>query len=351
MQIHLPNFKFGHLEFDQKQISFKKSVDRQRKDALYFFIYMTSMNIKPKIIVLCGSTGIGKTHTATTLARMYNGEIIGADSMQIYRRMDIGTAKPTAEEQASVPHHMIDVVEPDEPFDAARYSAMARKIMTNLCQRQIIPFIVGGTGLYIRALIHGIFPSPPSDPAVRGRLKKEAGTCGPAFLHRRLCACDPEAAGRIHPNDAFRIIRALEVYQLTGLPLSLQQAGHGFVEQPYTVLKTGLHLDREILYKRINHRVDAMISQGLVDEVRTLLAAGYSPELKSMQSIGYRHMIDYLENRLAWDEAVRTLKRDTRRYAKRQMTWLRGDTEIHWFEPGRINSMQQQITAFLNADR
>ncbi|MBW1866645.1 MAG: tRNA (adenosine(37)-N6)-dimethylallyltransferase MiaA [Deltaproteobacteria bacterium] len=307
--------------------------------------------MKPKIIILYGSTGIGKTHTAITLARMFNGEIIGADSMQVYRRMDIGTAKPTVEEQAGISHHMIDVAEPDEPFDAARYSVMARKITAKLCRRKVIPFVVGGTGLYIQALIHGIFPSLPSDPAVRASLKEEAGTCGSAFLHRRLHTCDPEAARRIHPNDAFRIIRALEVYQLTGRPLSVQQAEHGFAEQPFTVLKTGLHLDRKILYERINHRVDAMIRQGLVEEVRNLLAAGYGAELKSMQSIGYRHMVDYLENRLAWDEAVRTLKRDTRRYAKRQMTWLRGDTEIHWFEPGRINSMQQQITAFLNADR
>ena len=312
---------------------------------------MVSVTVNPKIIVLYGPTGIGKTRTAVTLARMFNGEIIGADSMQIYRRMDIGTAKPTVEEQAGVPHHMIDVAEPDEPFDAARYSAMARKIVADLCRRKVIPFIVGGTGLYIRALIHGIFPSLPSDPALRAVLKEEAGTRGSAFLHRRLHACDPEAARRIHPNDAFRIIRALEVYQLTGEPLSVQQARHGFAEQPFTVLKTGLHLDREILYERINHRVDAMISQGLVDEVRNLLAAGYGPELKSMQSIGYRHMVGYLENRLEWDEAVSTLKRDTRRYAKRQMTWLRGDSGIHWFEPGRIRSMQQTINAFLDTDR
>ncbi len=310
-----------------------------------------SMNIKPKIIVIYGPTGIGKTHTAITLARMFNGEIIGADSMQIYRRMDIGTAKPTAKEQASIPHHMIDVAEPDEPFDAARYSARVRKIVAMLCQRKVIPFIVGGTGLYIRALIHGIFPSLPSDPALRARLKQEAATSGSGSLHQRLFVCDPEAADRIHPNDTYRIIRALEVNQLTGEALSAQQARHGFAEQPYTVLKTGLRMDREILYERINQRVDAMIQQGLLDEVKNLLAAGYSAELKSMQSIGYRHMVDYLEHRLGWDEAVRTLKRDTRRYAKRQMTWLRGDGDVHWFEPGQIQNMQKEITAFLDTGR
>ncbi len=314
-------------------------------------LYVVFMNIKPKIIVIYGSTGVGKTQTAITLAGRFNGEIIGADSMQIYRRMDIGTAKPTPDEQARVPHHMIDVVDPDEHFDAARYSGMVRKIVANLCQRKVVPFIVGGTGLYIRALIHGIFPSLPSDPAMRTSLKEEAVTRGSVFLHQRLCGCDPEAAGRIHPNDAFRIIRALEVYQLTGLPLSVHQARHGFSEQPFTVLKTGLDLDRKLLYERINHRVDAMISLGLVDEVRNLLAAGYGAELKSMQSIGYRHMVDYLEKRIDWDETVRTLKRDTRRYAKRQMTWLRGDAGIHWFEPGQVRKMQQEITAFLNGGR
>jgi tRNA dimethylallyltransferase len=309
------------------------------------------MKIKPKLIVIYGPTGIGKTHTAITLARMFNGEIIGADSMQIYRQMDIGTAKPTVTEQASIPHHMIDVVEPDAPFDAARYSARVRKIVATLCQRKVIPFIVGGTGLYIRALIHGIFSSLPSDPALRARLKQEAGTLGSGALHQRLFVCDPEAATRIHPNDTFRIIRALEVNHLTGEPISVQQARHGFAEQPYTVLKTGLRMDRERLYERINQRVDAMIQQGLLEEVKNLLSAGYSPELKTMQSIGYRHMVDYLEHRLAWDEAVRTLKRDTRRYAKRQMTWLKGDGDVHWFEPGQIRKMQKKITVFLDTGR
>ena len=308
---------------------------------------MNDLIKKPKIVVICGPTAIGKTGTAITLARSAGGEIVGADSMQIYRHMEIGTAKPTPAEQAAVPHHLIDVVDPDQPFDAARYVDIAGRAIDRLCRKGVIPFVVGGTGLYIRALIHGIFPAHPTDPELRARLKAEAAAIGSDRLHQRLAACDPAAADRIHPNDAFRIIRALEVFETTGAPLSEQQRRHGFADVPYVALKIGLQLDREILYDRINRRVDAMFEEGLLAEVRKLLAMGYDPGLKSMQSLGYRHMTAYLENRIDWEEARRTLQRDTRRYAKRQMTWFRADPDIHWFAPDAIDAMQRLIDQFL----
>jgi tRNA dimethylallyltransferase len=309
---------------------------------------MNAAMVKPKIIIICGPTGIGKTTVAIDLAQQLAGQIIGADSMQVYKYMDIGTAKPTAEEQARVVHHMVDFVEPDESFDAAQYATKAREKIIELDQQHITPFVVGGTGLYIKALLYGLFDQKVSEPEVRDRLKAEAGAHGIQFLYERLSRLDPETANRLHPNDTYRILRALEVIEATGQAISKHHRNHGFFGQPFASLKIGLNLDRALLYERINRRVDAMISAGFLDEIKGLLAKGYSANLKPMQSIGYRHMVDYIEGRLSWAECVRTMKRDHRRYAKRQLTWFGADPEIIWKEPGQVAEIRLLVEEFID---
>jgi tRNA dimethylallyltransferase len=305
------------------------------------------MSEGPPLIIISGPTGVGKTDMAIALADPLEAEIISADAIQVYRHMDIGTAKPSQEEQARVRHHLIDVVDPDEPFSAALYKTMADAVIQDLHQKGRPIFVVGGTGLYIKALTRGLFPSEEQDSDVRKGLRKEAETWGPERLYERLQQVDPVAAERIHPNDTYRIIRALEVYEVTGQPISRHQRVHGFRGVRYRMFPIGLTLDRNILYDRINRRVDRMLASGLLEEVRWLLGHGYPSTLKPMRSIGYRHMGDYLEGRVPWDETVRLFKRDTRRYAKRQYTWFKADPEIHWFEPGQIEDMRKRIDSFL----
>jgi len=311
---------------------------------------MCSNIVKPKIIIICGPTALGKTSTAINLAGTFNGEIIGADSMQIYRYMDIGTAKPTTDEQSRVAHHMIDLIDPDEHFDARQFAEMAYEKIMKLYVGGVTLFVVGGTGLYIKALVHGLFKASRSDMHVRERLQEQARIYGADSLYQRLRRHDPDTAERIHPNDSYRIIRALEVHELTGKPITAFQQEHGFKDNRFRALKIGLHINREVLYDRINHRVDAMIDSGFLDEVKRLLEMGYSDDLKSMQSIGYRHLIDFIKGRCSWDETMRTLKRDTRRYAKRQLTWFKADPEIVWREPGQLREIQRLIKKFLQAE-
>ncbi len=310
---------------------------------------MTFLEQKPKIVVLCGPTAVGKTSVAIETARAFCGEIVNADSMQIYRYMDIGTAKPSLEERRMVRHHLIDIANPDESFDAAKFAKAAGKIITYLNEEKKTAFVVGGTGLYIKALVHGLFQACPSDPTIRHRLKSELARSGPDLLYKKLAAVDPETAEKLHPNDTHRVIRAIEVFETSGKPISAWQQAHQFGDQPYQVLKIGLTMNRKQLYHRIETRVDAMIQAGLADEVRTLLEKGYRSHLKSMQSIGYRHMADYIEGRLTFDEVVRTFKRDTRRYAKRQFTWFNKDSSIIWMHPDNINAIIQQVRWFLSA--
>jgi len=308
---------------------------------------MKTVSNKTKVIVICGPTGIGKTTVGIHLAEKFGGEIIGADSMQIYRHMDIGTAKPTLEERRKVPHHMVDIVDPDEDFDAAQYSERARTAIAELNRQGHLPFAVGGTGLYIKAMLHGIFQSQPVDPKIRNRLKQELEQGGSSCLYEHLKEIDPDTAGRLHPNDSYRIIRALETIESSDMSISKHHQNHGFEDEPFNTLKIGLRKDREKLYKRIDQRVDLMIQAGLVAEVKKLLAMGYSAELKSMQSIGYRHVVGFFEGRLTWDECVRTLKRDTRRFAKRQFTWFGADPQIKWYEPDQLDQIFATVERFL----
>ena len=292
---------------------------------------------------------MGKTAVAVDLARQFNGEIVGADSMQIYRRLDIGTAKPTAAERGAVPHHMVDILEPHENFDAAAYGRLAGACVAEMIRRGRLPFVVGGTGLYIKALVHGLTDAAPSDETIRAELKAELERSSTPAMHARLTQVDPQSARRIHPNDAFRILRALEVFQITGCPMAAHHDAHGFTQARFKALKIGLTLPRERLYARIDRRVDAMLREGLIDEVRDLLAQGCQPCFKSMQALGYRHMTDYLQGRLELAEAVRTLKRDHRRYAKRQLTWFRADPQVQWLQPDQSTEAAALIREFLSA--
>jgi len=303
--------------------------------------------MKGKIIILTGSTGVGKTALSLSLAQVFNAEIVNADSMQIYRYMDIGTAKPTPEERAIVPHHLIDIKYPDEDYDVSQFKADADRIIKNILTRGKQVLVVGGTMLYLKILIHGIFPAPPVDMALRQRLNQVAKERGRGYLHQRLTKIDPEAAKRIKPRDIVRLIRAIEVYELTGKPISWHQKQHHFGKQDYECLKICLYHPREILYRHIENRVEEMFKQGLVEEVEKLLKMGYKTSLKPMQAIGYRHVIVYLEGKHSLEEAKSLIKRDTRRYAKRQLTWFRQEKNIAWYLPQEKERIKSAISQFL----
>jgi len=302
---------------------------------------------KEKVIVICGPTGIGKTSLSLMMADEFRGAIVGADSMQIYKYMDVGTAKPSPEERSRVPHYMIDIIPPDSLFDAASYAKLAREAILKIREQGWVPFVVGGTGFYIKALLHGLFDAKPSDPSVRQRLKNDADSHGSAYIYDNLANCDPKTAARVHPNDTYRIIRALEVYEISGKPMSEFQKAHGFADSPYEVLKIGLLIPRDQLYARIDQRVDKMIENGLLKEVKNLLEMGFSDDLRPMQSLGYRHMIDYLKGRTPWDETIDILKRDTRRYAKRQLTWFLNEPDVIWRSPDAHGEIRELIRRLL----
>jgi tRNA dimethylallyltransferase len=285
---------------------------------------------RPRIVILLGPTGVGKSKLVIEWAEEWGGEIVSADSMQVYRYMDIGTAKPTLDEQKRVQHHMIDLVTPDQPFHAGLYRILARKTIDQLDKNRKPIWVVGGTGLYIRVLTEGLFAHPKIDPEVREKLKQEAEEKGRTFLYQRLKKVDPKTASHIHPHDLFRAVRALEVFDSTGIPISFFREQHRFGEKPYHTLKIGLETNRETLYCRIEQRVDQMIERGLVQEVKGLMEMGYGPELKPMQSLGYKQIVQFLSKEMEWAEAVRQMKRDTRHYAKRQWTWFKADPEVCW---------------------
>ena len=310
---------------------------------------MASADIpNPRLICILGPTGVGKTAMALELAERWGGEIVSADSMQVYRQMDIGTAKPAPEERGRIPHHLLDVVNPDEPFDVSQYIRLANGIIADLQREKKPVFVVGGTGLYIRALLGGLIDGPAADEALRRELKREMHDRGQAHLYEMLRTRDPGAADRIHPHDGVRIIRALEVLELTGRSIVAHQQEHRFRETQYETLRIGLSLDRERLNDRIEQRTDRMIGDGFVEEVRRLLDMGYTESLKPLQSFGYRDMISFLAGRQSLEEAIRLIKRDTVRYAKRQMTWFAADREVGWLDPGEVDEASRRIGLFLN---
>lgn len=280
------------------------------------------------LAVLCGPTAVGKTEVAIPLAERLGAEIVCADSRTVYRRMDIGTAKPPVALRRRVPHHLIDIIEPDEPFTLADYQRLATRAIAEIRARGRLPLLVGGTGLYIRAIADQlVIPPVPPDQSLRARLEAEEREHGPGHLYARLAALDPPAARRIHPRNLRRVIRALEVTMLSGTPIS-QQQGRGSPSGPLAVV--GLTMERGALYRRIDARVDAQLAAGLVDEVRGLLASGVPAHAPAMQGLGYREIAGWLAGAYELDEAVRRLKRNTRRYAKRQLTWFRRDPRIVW---------------------
>lgn len=286
------------------------------------------------LLVILGPTATGKTALALHLAPVLDAEVVSADSAMVYRHLDIGTAKPTAAERARVPHHLVDVVDPDQQFSVAEFKALARAAIADIRARGRLPMVVGGTGLYIRALLQD-YPfeqvAAPPDPELRRRLEEEARREGSAALHRRLARLDPESASRIHPNDLKRVIRALEVIHRTGQPPSRWRAGTAVDPGP-CVLKLGLTCDRQLLYRRIERRTEQQIAAGFVEEVRRLLAMGYPPDAPGLQVLGYRHLVDHVLGRLPLAEAIARIQRDTRRLAKRQWTWFRRERGVRWVD-------------------
>ncbi|HSQ77722.1 MAG TPA: tRNA (adenosine(37)-N6)-dimethylallyltransferase MiaA [Nitrospirota bacterium] len=288
-------------------------------------------NNKP-ILIIAGPTAVGKTDASILLAQELGAEIVSADSMQIYRGMDIGTAKPTKTQRKLIYHHMIDIVEPDQPYSVGDYLRDARTAIDGIISSGGTPIVVGGTGLYIRALTRGLFHGPPADVELRERLllresEGEAGT-----LYSDLVKVDPEAAIKIHPNDIRRTVRALEVYYLRGRKLSDFQSEHAFQDRPYTFRLFFLVRSRHELYLRIEQRVEQMLAEGLETEVKMLKDRGLSPDLSSLQGLGYKHFMDFFLGKTSRDEAVMLLKRDTKRYAKRQFTWFRREPEARWVD-------------------
>ncbi|MCL4504233.1 MAG: tRNA (adenosine(37)-N6)-dimethylallyltransferase MiaA, partial [Deltaproteobacteria bacterium] len=248
-------------------------------------------------------------------------------------------------ELARAPHHLIDVAAPTEIYDADRYGCEGRAVLADLHHRQVPPLVAGGTGLYLKALLHGLFEEGAPNPTIRARLRRELHDLGLPGLYQRLAELDPVTAGRLHPHDTYRILRALEVIEATGQPLSELLEAHRFRNCPFQVLKLGLTRPRAELNERIDRRVEAMLAQGLLSEVEVLLSR-YSPDLKPLQSLGYRHLINFLKGEWSWDEAIELLKRDTRRYAKRQLTWFRADPEVRWFHPDQIDDLTAALQEF-----
>ncbi len=297
------------------------------------------------LVAIVGPTAAGKTDVAIEAAARLGGEIVSCDSMQVYRYMDIGTAKPTPTERAAIPHHLIDVVDPDEPFNVARYQELARAAIGDIAGRGAWPFLVGGTGLYVRAVVDEyLFPWKGASPEVRAGLEEEAKAHGAPALHAKLETVDPVAARRIHPNDARRIVRALEVHATVGRPVSeMWREGHGRLRTD-RLLMIGLVRERQALYERIDRRCDRMVREGLADETARLLGRGYEKALTAGQALGYREMVHYLRGRCSLGEAVDLIKRNTRRYAKRQLTWFRADPRIEWVDLGEFGSASEAAT-------
>ncbi|MDE0028786.1 MAG: tRNA (adenosine(37)-N6)-dimethylallyltransferase MiaA [Deltaproteobacteria bacterium] len=302
---------------------------------------------KPRIVCIVGATGVGKTDVALDVAERLDAEIVSADSMQVYRYMDIGTAKPTSEQRRRVPHHLLDVVDPDEDFNAALFRERALAAIEGIHARGRNVLVAGGTGLYVKALTRGLFEGPARDAALRADLERAAAEHGVGHLFERLERVDPEAARRIEPRDRVRIVRALEVHAHTGRPLSEWQRAHGFGDRPFDVLGVALERPRTELYERIDRRCAEMLAAGLLDETRVLLERGYHAGLRSMQSVGYRQAVQCLAGHLDESAMLAAMQQATRRLAKRQLTWFRADPGLKWLHPERTDAIGELCARFL----
>jgi tRNA dimethylallyltransferase len=304
-------------------------------------------DLRPRLVVILGPTAVGKTEIAIRLAEQLKGEVISADSRLFYRGMDIGTAKPSPEERRRVPHHLIDVAWPDEDWSLARFQREAQRLVLEISRRGHLPFLVGGTGQYVRAVIEGWRPpAGPPDMRLRSALERWAEEIGEEGLHARLERLDPQAAAKIDYRNLRRTIRALEVILTTGRRFS-EQRRRG--TSPYRLLLLGLNRPRPELYARIDTRIDSMLQQGWVEEVRSLLAEGYSPELPTLSAIGYRQIIAYLQGEISLEEAVEQIRRLTRIFVRRQANWFKAaDPDIHWFRAGQPSTEKQMLAEIRN---
>ncbi len=312
--------------------------------------------MKKPFVVLAGPTAVGKTELSISLAKKLDAEIISADSMQVYRQMNIGSAKITREEMQGIPHHLIDVLDPDEEFHVVRFQEMAKKAMEEIYARGRLPLLVGGTGFYIQALLYDIdFQEAGENEEIRSSLLKEAREKGNQVLHDRLRQVDEASALAIHPNNVKRVIRALEFYLTTGRQISRHNAEQKKRQSPYDFRYIVLHARREELYRRIDLRVDRMVEAGLVEEVRALRDQGYTKEMVSMQGLGYKEILDYLEGNSSLSEAVYRIKRDTRHFAKRQLTWFRREPDVIWVDKTELgyreDAVLEQVLQYMNWDR
>ncbi len=306
---------------------------------------------KKPLLAIVGPTATGKTAVGVQLALKLKGEVVSADSMLVYQGMDIGTAKPTKDEMQGVPHHMIDIVKPDEDYSVARYQKEAEQVIASLHQKNKLPILVGGTGLYIRAVIDEYdFAAPGEDGELRKTLYQQAQLKGNEWLHSKLAEVDPPAAEKIHPNNVRRVIRALEVYKLTGRRISSMQRASYRTNAKYQLAIFGLTMQRNLLYRRIEQRVDQMIAAGLVEEVKSLLDKGIKRSMTAMQGLGYKEIAAYLAGEISLEEAIELIKRDTRRFAKRQITWFKRDPRIHWLDVhnyDNITKLSEEIIALM----
>lgn len=302
--------------------------------------------LKIPLVVICSPTATGKTELALTLAEQLGGEIINADSLQVYRYLDIGTAKPTRAERERVVHHLIDVADPDEEYNAALYAEQARAAIEKPARAGKPVFIVGGTGLYIRALLQGIIATPPVDENIRNHYRLLRDRLGKEYLFGLLRERDPQAAACIHAHDSVRVIRALEVLEQSGESIVSLQQKHAFADCPYHACKIGLRIERAELKKRIAARTERMVEAGLVEEVRGILARGYSENLKPLQSLGYKQVIEFIRGRYEWARALDLINRDTWQYSKRQFTWFSADKSICWYAPEQLAEIRKNVETF-----
>jgi tRNA dimethylallyltransferase len=314
----------------------------------------TQVLAKP-VVVIVGPTAVGKSRIAVEVAKAFETEVLTADSRQVYRGMDVGTDKPASEERQAVPHRLIDLVDPDESFNAGLYRRQAIDEIERLYRDCRLPLVVGGTGLYVRTLLKGLCEAPQADPIMRKALRQEAKDQGYDRLYARLVDVDPVIAARLHPRDESKVIRALEVYQLSGRRMSEFQQEHGFAERPFATLMIGLNRDRDMLYRRIEGRIDWQLAHGLIEETKQLLAQGYQRDSAAMKGLGYRQVAEHLAGEYDAAEMVRRFKRDTRHFSKRQMTWFRKEPGIQWLMieesesvPHTTTRVIEQIDRFLN---